>query len=318
MAHQDRDKMRDEVETLLRRGFRALEEGNLKLAFKMAGKLEELGHSACFELSALAHEEAGEPKQALRVLERGTAKAPGVWGLWQLLGNLYSDQDRFDEALNAYRKGLALEGADPSSLSYNLALALYRSGRIGEAREALAAVDGEETLLLRQALLVGVDLAEGKIQEAEERARSTILSTLEEEADPVALAALHVHLGEVLLARSARDEARDAGMRALEIDPVNHGAFALIREIDESVSDEAKSFELLLQGNLAAAPEVGFYKSYQVKAMDAEEALRKVMVFENLADPKSIQVEESEALAFDLGDRTGVYASSGYTFYDRD
>lgn len=318
MTHRDGEKTRDAVETFVRRGFCALEEGNLKLAFKMARKLEEAGHSACFELAALAHEEAGEPQQALQVLERGTTKAPGVWILWQLLGNLLSDQDRFDEAMDAYRTGLELEGADVSSLSYNLALALYRSGRIPEAREALAEVDGEETVLPRQALLVGLDLAEGRIDEAEKKARSAIETTLEDEADPVALAALHVHLGEVLLARSARNEARDAGMHALEIDPVNHGAFALLREIDETIVEGASSFELLLQGSLVSAPEVGFYKSYQVKALDAEEALRKVMVFEQLADPASIQVEESEVLSFDLGDRTGVYASSGYTFFDRD
>jgi hypothetical protein len=30
------------------------------------------------------------------VLERGVEKAPDVWLLWQLLGNNYSDEERFD------------------------------------------------------------------------------------------------------------------------------------------------------------------------------------------------------------------------------
>ncbi len=306
------------VEKLLRSGFDALKDGNLKLAFKMARKLEEAGHSACFELAALAHEEAGEVDDALRVLERGISLAPQVWILWQLRGNLLSDLDRFEEARSAYRQGLRLEGSDHSSLSYNLALVLYRSGSLIEAREALANVKGKETELPKLALEVGLDLAEGKHQDAEDKARAALDRTRESEADPVALAALHVHLGEVFLARDAPDEARVEGMKAIEIDPVNHGAFALLREVDEPVVEEAKSFEILLEGVLRSAPEVGFYKSYQVRAMDAEAALGKLMAFEALADPESLQVEETEELGFDLGERTGVYASSGYTFFDRD
>ena len=307
-----------EVESLLRKGFGALEEGNLKSAFKVAQKLEELGHSACFELSALAHEEAGEIAEALAVLERGLEKAPGVWILWQLRGNLLSDLDRFEEAQAAYRQGLTIDDCDEASLSYNLSLVLYRDRDLGEARKALEAVRGEETALPRLALEVGIDLAEGKHDEAEKKARGALASTLEAEADPVAFAALHVHLGEVLLAREAREDARAMGMRAIEIDPVNHGAFALLREIDEPVQEAAQSFEIMLEGYLREAPEVGFNKSYQVKASNAEDALEKLMVFESMADPESLHVEASELLDFDLGSRTGVYSSSGYVFFDRD
>ncbi|HEU5081002.1 MAG TPA: FG-GAP-like repeat-containing protein [Opitutaceae bacterium] len=77
-----------------------------------------------------------EPDNALRAAERGIARAGSSLELENARGVALADLQRFDEALEAYRKALAWNPND-SDTNLNLGIALKTLHRIPEARAAL-------------------------------------------------------------------------------------------------------------------------------------------------------------------------------------
>src|SRR5437867_3873200 len=95
------------VSSLMRRGFSLLRAHRYGDALEAGRKLKRLRHSSAFEIMALAHLRLGVLGKAIAILEEGVRKAGRVWLLWELLGNCYSDAERYDAAENAYQEALS-------------------------------------------------------------------------------------------------------------------------------------------------------------------------------------------------------------------
>jgi tetratricopeptide (TPR) repeat protein len=78
--------------------------------------------------------------RSLQIVEELTAAHPGDHRAWQALGREHLDQSRLEDALEAYRKALALSGAHQEAYAKSLAsiaLVLYKLGRFEESEKAV-------------------------------------------------------------------------------------------------------------------------------------------------------------------------------------
>jgi tetratricopeptide (TPR) repeat protein len=132
--------MTDPASKLFGRAMKAIQREELAEAERVARELHSLRYSGAFEIDALVALARDDLPAAERHLEKGLEVAPGVWGLWQLLGNVRSDLGRFDDAADAYREALTCEGASAESIRLNCAILDMRRGRIEVARDTLAAL----------------------------------------------------------------------------------------------------------------------------------------------------------------------------------
>ncbi|MEZ5990332.1 MAG: tetratricopeptide repeat protein [Planctomycetota bacterium] len=305
----------ESVDELVERGFTAISDGDLEQALTVAARLRELRHSSCFELEALAHEEAGDRDRALAVLDEGLGMAPGVWVLWQLRGNILSDTGDYDEARASYEEALRCGEVDRGSVLYNLALAEYRQGELGAGLATLDRIGEPGDLRLRiEALRAGIELAGGDEGGARARIEAALAGADPARDDGEAIASLHVHRGE-LLVDSDPDAARREALAALELDTVNDGALFLLREVDGADSTTARDFELLVAGEWTEQG-LGFLRGFQVRAEDEDMALALCAAVLPPAIRDSLRVEECKPCADELGHRTGVYAASPYVYFD--
>jgi len=292
-----------ESEALMHEGFERLSDGDTEGALRIAGRLEELRHSSAFEIAALAHAQDGAPEKAVEVLERGVGLVSDVWLLWQLLGNVRSDLERFDEALEAYDRALACPGANPDSIALNRAIALDRGERLEEALAVVEAVQlpeepvrthlaAERTRLLRQ--LGRHDAAEAGARERLEVIREAegryelAWDELGEDDDPPerpddlpdedAIADLLAALAWTRLDRSDRDEAEVLAIEAIQLHGGCEAALALLIELDGLSAEAPRRLELLVRGCAFVPGEedeaVQLYRKAWIVAESAAQGLR--------------------------------------------
>jgi arylsulfatase A-like enzyme/predicted Zn-dependent protease len=165
----------------------------------------ELHHAVMTAQSALG---AGDREAARRALERVLAEDEGLLDAHQMTGNLAAEEERFDDAIAAFRRALAIDPEHKASL-FGLANAYRRTGRREEALvgfERLLALSPHDS----KAALAAADL----LAEAGERDRSlALLARLDAggEAPPI----VANQLGELLAAAGRTAEARTAFERAL-------------------------------------------------------------------------------------------------------
>ncbi len=127
-----------ELDALLNEAHSALRNGDLDRAEALGEKLLEIRHSSGFEILALAAQDREDLPKALEILKRGLRQAPGVWLLWQLLGNTRSDLGDLAGAREAYTRALGCPGVWVPSIEGNLAILDVREGEI---ERALARLD---------------------------------------------------------------------------------------------------------------------------------------------------------------------------------
>lgn len=120
-------------EALFEEGMELLEDGELEEAMEIGRRLQRLRWTGNFELRAAVHEKRGELYKAIEVLREGIDFARGPWMLFSRLGNYLSDAGKYEEALETYEKGLAVEGADETVFRLNKAIVLGRMDRREEA-----------------------------------------------------------------------------------------------------------------------------------------------------------------------------------------
>ena len=121
------------VQKLMEDAYELLDSYSCDEAVKIGLKLLKLGYSGAYEILALAYYRTGERQRAMETLNEGLKKAPDVWLLWQLIGNIYSDDGKYVEAHEAFARSLTCPGVDESWVRYNQAVALSRQERYLES-----------------------------------------------------------------------------------------------------------------------------------------------------------------------------------------
>ena len=124
-------------------GWDLLEEGNFEQALEIGKRLERLRWTGAFELQAAVYEAQDDLESAVDILKRGIDKVGGPYPLFSRLGNTLSDLGRYDEAIQAYKDGLALNTTDIALFRMNMGLVYSRMGQNEKALSEYQAIEQE-------------------------------------------------------------------------------------------------------------------------------------------------------------------------------
>jgi tetratricopeptide (TPR) repeat protein len=309
------------VTKLLDEGFDALEEGRYEDALAAADGLEGFRHSSSFELGALALRALEREEEALERLERGVKKAPGVWLLWNLLGNQRSDAEDYEGAFAAWDSGLACEGCDAGSLRLNKAIAMGRLERGEEGLAELDRIDDSDPVFFAhvQGARAHIFGLLGRQVERIAAARDGLdLITAETHAAEAQLFA-ELALG---LQASGGDqaEALGAAWEAVFSDRTSPLAAQAVREVEGVEEDDLVLMHLMVQGLWfkpldKGQPKPMFFTAYTVVARDLEDALELIKRFEPEPVRASMKVEDSSTLDAPRRRLKGVHHAGTYAFF---
>lgn len=310
---------------LMQKGFSCLDEHCYAEALKIGRELKKLRYSSAFEILALAYLRSDKLLKAIEVLEDGVSKAGRVWILWELLGNCYSDAGRFAKAEKAYQKALQLEGCDHDVIHLNRAIAFNRAGKHTDAKSALRFVRSPrlrrraDACRIRTALKLGDAKSARQLALSLSRCRPMRKENHDRESESEIFLSCAVTLKD---SPDTKGKALRLAFRAVEVQPNNAEALALIREILQRKTACRLLFRLLIHGvwdapiGKSSVPS-GFFRTVEVAAAAQPAAFRYAKAFFPKAVRKSLSIEKTKtfddsALALD-----GVYFLSGYAFYAR-
>ncbi len=324
------------VDSLMEDGIRHIRNDDFDEALKIGRRLRRLRWSGGFEIEALALAGLERRCEAIDVLERGVEDAPAAVLLWNLLGNYRSDEARFDEALEAYDRGLAQcseeLGRFEVQLRFNRAIVYSRLDRSADALSELRGIeagveDPETNRELYWNLKAGI-ARELDIQErdAELTAFAGTMSGRCFEDDDFAEAkselAARVACG---FHRQDLPGPRTRWLRrAIELYRNERAAQWLVRELlRQEHEDGGRLFDLLIEG---AWPESscgddcqhGFVTRYDVVADTPEEALGFIKTFEPQDVWPSLRISEIVEEGEWVDDPKGVYDVSPHYVFDPD
>ena len=331
MSTPETDKIRaDKALQLMKRAHDCLDTYDYSEAIKLGKKLIGLRHTSGFEILGLAYAALDKPKKAIRILEKGVEKASDVWLLWQLLGNYYSDAQRYDEALAAYEHAAKCRHCDVKSLRLNRALVMSRQNRNEEALLLLRKNRGLRLVDFRTRILEASLLQElGKTARALRIAETAFhrLAKKNEEflwrnTDETGF--IYSRLGDILWESGQQKErAIECVQQALEFNRSESNTLTLLRNINAFYSPKSKYFRLLVQGEWFEQLEgtkgklmsAGFMASYDVVADNRKEALALLSELEPEQVRASLKINESEVLEKCPEYPKGVYRMTGRNFY---
>jgi tetratricopeptide (TPR) repeat protein len=274
---------------------------------------------------ALAHQALGEGDKAIAVLNEGLEKAPHVWVLWHLLGNLLSDKGEYVEAQHAYDMALACPTVNESWVNYNLAVLRGRQGRYEEALDACLNVTGDElrtaVRLLTASLLNSLRRYDEAIQLAEEIIAEISYQEDPSEEDLRSLGTAYAELSRGLYeGKDVRDLALETALKALTFNKSDWLALKMVRDIRDRRAEDSRWFKVVIEGRWYEPFEgqnelPGFFSSYELVAGSPEQCLDLIKEIEHEKVIDSLEVEQIETLDPAPGELLGVYWRSGYAFF---
>jgi len=315
------------ADDLMRKAFKALDAGEPKTALKIAGKPQRMRYSGCFEIQALAYADLGNPSKAISVLRESTSKCPDVWLLWQLLGNNLSDVGRFEEAFEAYEKGLIAKEACSESLNLNYAIALLRSGQAAPARDRirplLAAPGFRELGGALRARILATELEALRLLDKRDVAVAFFEAIGNEDFGDKAgpeLTMLWSEYARSLFELGRRHDAERAAVRSARFNVKDGQALSYLREIRRKPANSPTNhYQLVVEGEWSTLPDGaaekprGFFASYSVCADSPEEALSFARELQP-DEVKNLWISEAK-LASAVIEPKGIYSASSYVFY---
>ncbi len=299
-------------------GFQQLRDGEFEDALETAKKVEELRASACFEIAAQAHANLGDPEAAIAVLEHGVREAPNAWPNWQLLGNLYADAGRFDDAEDAYRDALQCNHVWAQSIHLNQAILLGQQGHHDRTLIALDAIDDDDLLFEVASARMNALFCEQKNEQALALAETILVQEPQTASDEDAWYFISVIDMRIRMAAGLDpQEVRERALALLVEYPENDHVLALIRDIRDERCKESKYYRLVIQGNSLDTPASveGFYAPYDVVAESEEEAMTFIEEVESLTGFDHLEIEESEVLSQRVRDPKGIYRAGTRTYF---
>ncbi|MCB9596847.1 MAG: tetratricopeptide repeat protein [Sandaracinaceae bacterium] len=305
------------LETL---GHEQLEAGDGAAALKTADRLIAMGWSGGFVVEALAHRSAGRLDVAVERLEVAVERVPAAWELWHLLGNLRSDRDDVDAALEAFERALACEGASRIAIHFNRAIAYRRAGRFGEA---LADLDpilalpkppleiAESALALTLECLAGI----GRAEDAVDMIEAALERCAADDPRRPVLDAEHALALDRARADRAKIEAAFAG--AVDAGVASPALIALGRRLFPASAEGAQHrLQLVVQGEApAGSGAAGFLRVFDVVAVDPERALELARRYLPSHARATVQIERADVREPDVELEPGVHAASELMFF---
>lgn len=316
---------RQTVDGLLEQAYNLIQQGDAEQAIIVGNQLLENRHARGFEIIALAYEQQGRSSEAIAVLREGVSKVPGAWPLWELLGNLYSDAEEFQESHNAYQKAMGCSNVDGDSVNYNYAILLKRMGKHDEASALCDRIAGADLKNKVRVLKLSVLNAQKKYPDVI-RLGTLLIDELNSiadlpEEDMQDLARAYAEVGRAHWeGQYNREAAWENAWKALEWDRSENSALWLVREIINRKSATSKWLKLVVEGkwHFPIDPEKappGFITTYEVVADSPEDALAFAQDLEPLEVRASMKLDTFEDLGSYPDNQQGVYWRSAYGFY---
>ncbi len=310
------------TDDLIEEAFDCIDVGDFEAALKLGRRLRRESPPWGFEILALAYAGLGDRARAIEALRQGVAETPNAWRLWQLLGNYQSDEGRFDECHEAYRRALACADVDASSVHLNYAIALLRQAQHTEALRHLNRVTDPEMRL--QAIDMRLELF-NRLEwytQAIELGRNAVdtypaYEVIETDAEALqSLAKVHAELGLALwLGRQDREGALAQAWEAIALDKGQHTGMWIVRELTGEVSPRGKYYQVTIRGTWHEPMEhdgewsmPDFKGTYEVVADAPEEAIEFIRPFEPEGMRDSLQIDECTELEPCTDQPKGVYA----------
>lgn len=320
-------RFRSSPEQLIEEAERALAELDFRKARRVAAQLLRMRHTAGFEYEARALWEMGDAEGAINTLQQGLQVAPTLWILWEYLGHYLSDLARYPEAIDAFRQGLACEGAPRDSFLLNLAIVYQRMGDDDTAlqmlEQALAALQAVPRAYLECSRAYSLIRLQ-RYTEAE-RALSVAEQTASE-ANPDLQETIYgmVAAFKGLIAWQRDNDlarAQQYAEQALRHDKTNPDAIHLMRAGNPIADRPTPLWHILVEGVWHEPVEglqtpIGYFANYWVIAETPEEALEYIRPFEPPASRPTLRVAEATIEATVQGERKGVVRTLGnYLFF---
>lgn len=305
-------------ERLMKQAFALIEEERFEEAHKIAEELEELRYSGAFEIAARAFLGEGEPEKAAAVLERGLSLASEVWSSWQLLGNIYSDLGRYDDAAKSYDRAWACPGGDADSLRFNQAVLASRRGEPEKVLALSAAVEELDLRLMAVPLQMRTLVGLGRADEAEKLGVQT-LTERHPGLDPYLYAAAAGALAELRLDQGVEKAlVRDLVVREWHAYPASTSLLTLIRRIDDLRSHESRYFRLLVAAQLPAPREdgaIGFYAAFHAIAQNGQQAFEMYLALDRRQPHAHTRLDEAEEVEPRPDEPMGICWMAPLTFF---
>lgn len=316
---------RQTVDGLLEQAYNLIQQGESDQAIVVGNELLKHRHARGFEIIALAYEQQGRSPEAVAVLQDGVSKVPNAWPLWELLGNLYSDQELFLESQQCYDKALSCQTADFDSINYNYAILLKRQGKLEDAMLLSERIQSSDLRSKVRVLQLSIFNAMKRHDDAVRAGTELIQQLLGQgeifEEGMQDLARAYAEVGRAHWeGRGDRQAAWESAWKALEWDRSDNNALWLVREIIDRKSPGSKWFKLVIEGRWhfsieAGKPPPAFVTTYEVVADSLNDALILARDLEPVEVRNTMQVDSSEDLGSYPDNQQGVYWRSAYGFY---
>jgi tetratricopeptide (TPR) repeat protein len=312
------------VENLVHEGQAALESGDYGRAMDLARQLRRAGHRASYEIEARVFWDTDEPERAIQVLQEGVEQFPESFVLWDYLGSFLSDENRFEESIQAYYQARECPEAPTEAVDFNIAVVYQREDRHERALALLETIGPSD--MLPQAMVDGAraySLNEvGKHGDALTLTAGSLSGIGEdEEVDPEAVARLLSEHAYALWLMGIHEAAYMEAAESVALDKLNRRAAWLLREIADEKAPNAKSWQVVVEGIWSEAFEdadepYGFLAEYIVVAESPEEALEYISIFEPEEVRESLKVRSATEGDDQPDTPKGVYeAGAVYRFF---
>jgi len=318
----------DKCESLMAQASEHIDSENFRAALKIGEELEKLKFTGAFETQALAYAAMGKKKKAIKILEKGIKIAPDIWLLWQLLGNYYSDEGRFDKSMYCYEKALISKDPDKVSLLYNYANMLKRNGRYDLAETKLAEIFqssefygvDKELAMLCFSLQMGLFNKFERYREAEDAFNDCLKHPSFNTDYSSGFSRVLAEYANTLLKTQRLKEAEEMSVKAIQNDRRNTDAQNILREIrSQNDFSNAIYMRIMVHGKWFESENEqkelnGFFSTYDVVADDEEEALSFIKEIEPKEIRSALKIEEVKILRSPKQPK-GIYKTSGYCLY---
>jgi tetratricopeptide (TPR) repeat protein len=307
----------EKIESLIDEAFDAIEDYDIARALNIGRKLKKMRHASGFEILSLAYDADEKKDEAIDVLEEGVAAFPTAWNLWQLLGNLYSDEDRYQDSQRCYQKALQCPDVDTDLIFINSSIAYSNNKEYMKALELVEQVTSEEHQPRAMSHRITLLNLLGRHEEAVLFGEKALESTVWDEETISDLATIHGELASAIWKfYRNRDRALHHAWLAIELDKSESAAAWVIRDIAAETSPKARHMTVIIRGQwhepLGEENEPpGFFANYEVVAETPEEALTFILPFEPQKVRGSLGIEECALREPAPGIPKGVYEAQG-------